>query len=58
MWGGGERKGVLKFSQQSVLKTTDYGYVSVLLGNYLPNYTVSYHKTSKGGKKTSLLKFF
>jgi hypothetical protein len=43
MWGGGERKGVLKFSQQSVLKTTDYGYVSVLLGNYLPNYTVSYH---------------
>ena len=56
MWGGGERKRVLRFSQQCVLKTTDYGYVNELFGNYLPNYTVSCHKTFKGAKKRLLLK--
>jgi hypothetical protein len=56
MWGGGERKRVLRFSQQSVLKITDYGYVTVMFVNYLPNYMVSYHKTFRGVKKRLLLK--
>jgi hypothetical protein len=56
MWGVAERKTVSRFSQHCVLKITDYGYVTMLFGNYLQNYTVSQHKTFRGEKQRLLLK--
>ena len=35
----------------AVQAETDHGYVTVLFGNYLPNYMVSYHKTFRGGEE-------